>query len=144
MTDRVLVAVAVILSDTQILLSKRHDASHQGGKWEFPGGKVESDETVELALVREIHEELGLNVISQQPFIVIEHDYQDKQVRLDVRLVSEYSGQAEGKEGQLIQWFKPADLQDLDFPAANDEIVKSLYKYLTTEYTPSVESPDPR
>lgn len=144
MTDRVLVAVAVILAKDQILVSKRHDASHQGGKWEFPGGKVEPDETVDVALVREIREELGLTVIKQQPFMVIEHDYQDKQVRLDVRLVSEFSGEAEGKEGQLVKWITAADLRDLDFPDANDAIVKGLYEYLTTEYTPSAESPDPR
>jgi len=135
-TDRVLVAVAIILSENQILLSKRHDASHQGGKWEFPGGKVELNETVEQALLREIEEELGLQVIKQEPFIVIEHDYVDKQVKLDVRIVSKFSGKAEGKEGQLIRWVKAVDLLDLDFPAANAPIVKSLYQYLTTEYTP--------
>ncbi len=142
MTNRVLVAVAVILASEKILLSKRHAASHQGGKWEFPGGKVESDESVEQALVREIQEELGLTVIKQQPFIVIEHDYQDKQVRLDVRLVSEYVGKAEGKEGQLIRWVKATELQDLDFPAANEAIVSGLYEYLTTEYTPLAGNPD--
>ena len=136
MTDRVLVAVAIILSENQILLSKRHDASHQGGKWEFPGGKVELNETVEQALLREIEEELGLQVIKQEPFIVIEHDYVDKQVKLDVRIVSKFSGKAEGKEGQLIRWVKAVDLLDLDFPAANAPIVKNLYEYLTTEYTP--------
>ncbi len=136
MTDRVLVAVAVILSENQILLSRRHDASHQGGKWEFPGGKVELNETVEQALLREIEEELGLQVIKQEPFIVVDHDYFDKQVRLDVRIVSEFSGMADGKEGQLIRWVTAVDLLELDFPSANAPIVKSLYKYLTTEYTP--------
>ena len=136
MPDRVLVAVAVIISENKILLSKRHETSHQGGKWEFPGGKVEFNETVEQALVREIEEELGLQVIKQQPFIVIEHDYVDKQVRLDVRIVSEFSGKAVGKEGQLIRWVTAVDLIGLDFPAANTLIVKGLYQYLTKEYTP--------
>jgi len=135
-TDRVLVAVAVIISENQILLSRRHEASHQGGKWEFPGGKVELNETVEQALVREIEEELGLQVIKQEPFIVVEHDYVDKRVRLDVRIVSEFNGKPDGKEGQLIRWVTVLELLDLDFPAANAPIVKNLYKYLITEYTP--------
>ena len=142
MTDRVLVAVAVILFEDKILLSKRHDASHQGGKWEFPGGKVETDETVEQALIREIEEELGLYVTKQEPFLIVEHDYADKQVRLDVRIVSDFNGVAEGKEGQPIRWVRAVDLPVLGFPAANEPIVKGLYDYLTTAHTPSAENPD--
>ncbi|POP53560.1 8-oxo-dGTP diphosphatase MutT [Zhongshania marina] len=126
---RVHVAVGVIFnSQGQILIARRHDDAHQGGLWEFPGGKVESDESVCDALARELHEELGISIqaSSCKPLIEIRHDYSDKVVLLDVWTVSEFDGEASGKEGQPLRWVDRCQLSDYDFPAANIAIIGAL------------------
>ena len=122
--SRVHVAVGVIRNSAgEILISKRHLDSHQGGLWEFPGGKVEVGETVIQALQRELLEELGIRFVDAQALVEIEHDYSDKAVCLDVWLVDTFEGCAEGREGQPLAWVKPDQLQTYDFPAANQAIV---------------------
>ena len=129
MSDVVHVAVAVILRGQDILVSLRPDHVHQGGLWEFPGGKVESCESVCEALRRELNEELGIIVSTEpealEPLIRIQHDYGDKAVLLDVWKVLGFSGEAHGKEGQAVQWVSASQLDTLDFPAANQPIVKA-------------------
>ncbi len=121
---RVHVAVGVIRNSAgEILISKRHLESHQGGLWEFPGGKVEAGESVIEALQRELLEELGIRFADAQPLLEIEHDYSDKAVCLDVWLVDAFSGRAEGREGQPLAWVKPSRLQTYEFPAANHPII---------------------
>ncbi|MEC7550596.1 MAG: NUDIX domain-containing protein, partial [Pseudomonadota bacterium] len=79
------VAVAIIKNlNQEVLVALRPPGSHQGNLWEFPGGKLESGETVFSALQREVHEEIGLRVRKAYPFIKIQHDYGDKRVLLDV------------------------------------------------------------
>ncbi len=122
--SRVHVAVGVILNDAgEILISKRHVDSHQGGLWEFPGGKVEEGESIEAALDRELHEELGIRVTSCRAMLEVRHDYSDKQVLLDVWVIDGFSGEANGREGQPLRWCAPAALVDYEFPAANQPIV---------------------
>ncbi|ASJ98135.1 8-oxo-dGTP diphosphatase MutT [Shewanella marisflavi] len=124
---RVHVAVGIIFdTDNKILLAKRPQHLHQGGKWEFPGGKVEQGETTSEALIRELREEVALEVASTSPLMTISYDYPDKQVYLDIHTVKSFTGQAKGLEGQLIQWAELADLKDYDFPAANQPIVEKL------------------
>ena len=121
------VAVAVIVNEQQqILLALRHAHLHQGGKWEFPGGKIEPDETVEQAIIREIREEVALNVESTVPMMVLEHDYGDKLVCLHVHWVKEFNGNATGVEGQEIKWVDGSELNGLDFPAANKPIIEEV------------------
>lgn len=127
MTKRVHVAVGIILNSAQqILLAKRPDHLHQGGKWEFPGGKVESGETVTQALIRELKEEVALDVASSEPFMALSYDYPDKQVLLDIHTVSHFSGEAQGLEGQQIAWVNQGDLIDYDFPDANKPILDKI------------------
>lgn len=121
------VAVGVIQNPKgQVLIAKRPMHVHQGGLWEFPGGKVESGETVERALTRELNEELGINVLATAPLIQIRHDYGDKAVLLDVHWVRTFSGSARGAEGQDVRWVDVAALADYEFPAANVPIVKAI------------------
>lgn len=120
------VAVGVIIKGSQIFVSKRADDLHQGGLWEFPGGKVESDESVEQAMARELAEEVGIDVTHQQPFMLIEHDYGDKQVCLHVSVVDGFTGKPTGAEGQLTKWVAIDQLHTLAFPAANQDIVEKL------------------
>ena len=123
---RVHVAAAVIRGqDGRILLAKRPDHLHQGGLWEFPGGKVESGESVRAALARELKEELGIELQSARPLIKVRHDYPDKQVLLDVWEVSSFSGEPHGAEGQPLSWAAPRELGNYQFPAANLPIVSA-------------------
>ena len=121
---RVHVAAAVIRgTDGKILIARRADTQHQGGLWEFPGGKVEAGESVEAALGRELKEELGIVVEAARPLIKVQHDYPDKHVLLDVWEVSAFSGEPHGAEGQPLAWVSPRELADYAFPEANQPIV---------------------
>jgi len=125
------VAVGVITQvneagEVDYFLTKRLEQAHQGGKWEFPGGKVESDETIAQALARELKEEVAIEVLSCQPLVIIEHDYDDKSVCLEVFLVDNFDGVPKAQEGQGQGWFSLAELKLLEFPAANKEIIAKL------------------
>lgn len=129
MGKRVHVAVAVVRDQQgRILIARRPSEAHQGGKLEFPGGKVELGESVPQALQRELYEELGIHCTpaAMQPLIKINHQYADKSVCLDVWQLSSYSGHAYGKEGQPIFWLHADELQADDFPAANAPIISAL------------------
>ena len=130
---RVHVAVGVILdARNRVLITRRAAASHQGGLWEFPGGKVEEDEALQVALARELREELGILTIRTAPLLEVQHDYTDKAVLLDVHVVHEFSGEARGLENQPLQWVVAGDLRQYQFPAANEPIVEAVIKLLAS------------
>ena len=95
--------VAAVIRDAEdnILITRRAQHVHQGGLWEFPGGKREAGETAPQALARELNEELGIQVLEAVPLIKVNHDYGDKQVQLDVWTVTDFAGEAWGREGQI-------------------------------------------
>lgn len=121
-------AVAVIRRQNRVLIARRPDHVHQGGLLEFPGGKVESGESVQHALIREIAEETGLEVPGDSlwPLIGIRHNYGDKRVFLDVWGTDSVQGEPEGREGQMVSWRAIEELLDQDFPAANRPIIRAL------------------
>ena len=121
------VAVGVILDQSgNILIARRSAGSHQGGLWEFPGGKVEQGESLQLALARELLEELGIDIRHTTPLLEVQHDYGDKAVLLDVHVVWEFDGEALGCEGQPLVWVAPGDLAQYRFPQANVPIVAAV------------------
>jgi 8-oxo-dGTP diphosphatase len=121
------VAVAAIVnSQDQVLLSLRPDHVHQGGLWEFPGGKVEPNESVRQALEREIHEELGIHIGISRPLIRIHHRYPDREVLLDVWRIDAFGGEVAGREGQAVEWVPIRELGTRAFPAANRPIIHAL------------------
>jgi 8-oxo-dGTP diphosphatase len=117
------VAAVIVNGAHQVLLARRPLDRHQGGLWEFPGGKVEPGEDPREALARELHEELGITVRAARPLIKVRHAYADKTVLLDVWRVSSFSGEPHGREGQPIAWVAPEELPHRDYPAANLPIV---------------------
>ncbi|MDZ7750768.1 MAG: Nudix family hydrolase [Gammaproteobacteria bacterium] len=122
------VAAAVVTRDDgRILIARRPDDAHQGGLWEFPGGKVEAGETARRALVRELAEELAITVTACRPQLRVRHAYADRSVLLDVWRVTEWRGEARGREGQAVAWVTPAQLADFAFPAANRPIVAAAH-----------------
>jgi 8-oxo-dGTP diphosphatase len=128
-------AAVIRRADRSILIAKRPETAHQGGLWEFPGGKLEEGEPRLAGLVRELQEELGIRITNARPLIDIRHDYPDKSIRLDVWSVSAFSGEAHGAEGQQVRWVAPQDLGQYAFPAANKPIVLAAtlpQRYLIT------------
>lgn len=123
---KVHVAVGVILRDQHTFVCLRGAHQHQGGKWEFPGGKVDTGETVTDALCRELEEEVGIQVNASEPLTVIEHTYPDKHVVLDVHTVRDFAGTPHGREGQQSRWVALAALAPEEFPAANVPIIDVL------------------
>lgn len=119
------VVAAVVCNGDAVLVAKRPPAVHQGGKWEFPGGKVHAGESAREALVRELREELDIEVQAVYPLIAVHHTYPEKSVFLDVWRVTAYTGELRGREGQRIEWVEPERLSQLDFPEANRPIVQA-------------------
>ncbi|GIX31132.1 MAG: hypothetical protein KatS3mg124_1604 [Porticoccaceae bacterium] len=128
MDDPLHVVAAVIPSPEgdAVLLARRLACRHLGGLWEFPGGKVEPGETPRAALVRELCEELGIEVHAATPFLELVHSYPERRVRLDVWTVTAFTGTPSGREGQAIRWVTWAELPALPLPAANRPVVERL------------------
>jgi 8-oxo-dGTP diphosphatase len=137
--------VAGVLSDKagQVLIARRAAGTHQGGLWEFPGGKLEPGETPSAGLRRELREELGIKVLTSRRLIEVEHDYGDRPVRLDVHRVLSYQGQPQGCEGQPLAWRDPRHLDPADFPAADRPVITALKLPAVYTITPE-NAPDPR
>lgn len=137
------VAVGVLQGpDGRILIARRANDAHQGGLWEFPGGKVDAGETLIEALQRELQEELAIDVLASEPLIEIRHDYPDKSVLLQVCRVTAFEGEPHGAEGQPVQWVHPEALPDFAFPAANRPIVNAIRLPQTLLITGESESPE--
>lgn len=120
------VAVGVVLRDHKTYVCLRANDQHQGGKWEFPGGKVEKGEAPQEALHRELYEEIAIKTTNSEPLILIEHDYGDKCVRLHVFIVTGFDGEPTGAEGQPGKWLALDALEYSDFPAANRDIIDAV------------------
>lgn len=121
------VAVGVIKNLAgEVLLSQRHQTAHQGGLWEFAGGKFEAGETALQALARELFEELGITIQAVTPLITIKHSYADLIVHLHVFSVTAFLGTVTSREHQALQWVKPQNLSRYTFPAANQPIIRAV------------------
>lgn len=128
-------AAAVVAPDGRILIARRPLHLHQGGLWEFPGGKVEPGEDILRALSRELHEELGIDVVQARSFLRIPYRYPDREIVLDVWRVDAFSGVPHGREGQEVRWVALADLPHYAFPPPNRSIITALQlpdRYLIT------------
>ncbi len=119
------VAAVIHNPQGQILIAQRPLHKHQGGLWEFSGGKIDDGETAAQALVRELQEEIGITATQYRPLLTVEHHYSDKSVRLQIFRVTAFDGEAHGAEGQPILWVNPQDLKNYPFPAANIPILKA-------------------
>ena len=139
------VAVGVISNAVgEVLIARRPEHLHQGGLWEFPGGKLEVGETVVEALRRELLEELDIELERASPLLQVRHAYPDRRVLLDVWRVSAYRGEPRGLENQPIRWVSPQQLPSYNFPAANRPITAAarLPDYYAILNVGSEESPE--
>ncbi|EAS75243.1 8-oxo-dGTP diphosphatase MutT [Vibrio alginolyticus] len=127
---RIHIVAAIIFNQdkSKIFITKRPDDKHKGGFWEFPGGKVESGESIEHALARELEEEVGIEVTEQALFEHLEYDYPDKSLKFDFITVSKFSNEPYGREGQEGRWVEIRELGNYAFPEANVPILVRVVK----------------
>jgi 8-oxo-dGTP diphosphatase len=130
---RVLVsAVALIDTDGRILLAKRPEGKSLAGMWEFPGGKVEDGERPEEALIRELKEELGIDVEKSclAPLTFASHAYEDFHLLMPLYVCRRWKGIAAGLEGQELKWVKAKDLRNHQMPPADLPLIPHLMDLL--------------
>jgi 8-oxo-dGTP diphosphatase/A/G-specific adenine glycosylase len=121
------IGVAVIRDDRDLILIDRRLAKGLlGGFWEFPGGKIEGNETVQECIKREVLEEIGIEIAVDSHLITIDHTYSHFRVNLQVYNCRYLSGQARAIECEEIRWVTIQELDNYTFPAANQEIIRAL------------------
>jgi 8-oxo-dGTP diphosphatase len=126
---RVLVAaVALIDADGRVLMAKRPEGKSLAGLWEFPGGKVEANENLEAALIRELKEELDIDVTASclAPLTFASHAYDDFQLLMPLFVCRRWKGLPRAMEGQEIKWVRAKDLRGLAMPPADLPLIPFL------------------
>jgi 8-oxo-dGTP diphosphatase len=125
-------AVALVDGNGAVLLARRPEGKNLAGLWEFPGGKIESGESPEAALCREIAEELGLDVDPNdlEPLTFASHAYEDFHLFMPMWLGRRWCGEPVGREGQHLVWVQPEDLDRYPMPAADIPLVSVLREHL--------------
>jgi 8-oxo-dGTP diphosphatase len=126
------VAVALIDAAGKILLARRPEGKKMAGMWEFPGGKVDAGETPEAALVRELREELGIEVSANDlaPFVFASHPYDSFHLLMPLFLCRRWQGQPVPKEGQALAWVAPERLVEYPMPPADRPLIPMLRDFL--------------
>ena len=121
-------AVALIDVDGRVLLAERPHGKSMAGLWEFPGGKVEAGETPEVALVREMREELGIEICETclAPFTFASHAYEKFHLLMPLYLCRRWEGEVTPREGQKLAWVRANRLTDYPMPAADVPLVAML------------------
>ena len=125
---RMVVAAALIDRDGRVLLAERPAGKHLAGTWEFPGGKVEAGETPEAALIRELHEELGIDTEASclAPATFASHTYEDFHLVLMLYVCRKWRGTPHGHDGQRLRWERINDLFSIDMPPADRPLIGTL------------------
>lgn len=125
-------ACALIDPDHRVLLARRPEGKSMAGLWEFPGGKVEKNETPEACLIRELKEELNLDIIENclAPLTFASHAYSDFHLLMPLYVCRVWNGMPEPRENQTLKWVRAADLRDFEMPAADLPLVAFLRDYL--------------
>ena len=121
-------AVALVDADGRVLLAERPEGKHLAGMWEFPGGKVQPGETPEAALIRELAEELGIDVQASclAPFTFASYAYPDFHLLMPLYVCRKWRGIVSPQEGQRLKWVRPARLGDYEMPPADKPLVAML------------------
>ncbi len=120
------VSIGVIVKEGSVLVSQRNANTHCSLLWEFPGGKVSTNERVQVSLSREIFEEVNLSVKKATPLVQFRHQYEERIVIGYVWMVTQFLGLPVSKEGQPIKWVDINDLPMMPMPDANKVIISSL------------------
>lgn len=126
------VAVALVDADGRVLLAQRPEGKSMAGLWEFPGGKVEPGENPEDTLIRELHEELGIEVKAAclAPLTFASHRYEDFHLLMPLYICRRWTGDVRGREGQALKWVRPTRLRDYPMPPADEPLIPHLIDLL--------------
>lgn len=126
------VAAALVDSDGRVLIAQRPEGKQLAGLWEFPGGKVEPGETPEIALIRELEEELGIMVKQAclAPFVFASHTYETFHLLMPLYLIRRWEGEPEAKEHAALKWVRPNDMGQYPMPPADDPLVAWLRDFI--------------
>ncbi|OUR76486.1 NTP pyrophosphohydrolase [Alphaproteobacteria bacterium 46_93_T64] len=122
------VAVALVDDDNRVMIAQRPEGKSMAGLWEFPGGKVEANETPELALIRELKEELAIDVTEAclAPFTFASHTYEKFHLLMPLYVCRRWSGTPRPTEGQTLKWVRANTLKDYDMPPADIPLIAML------------------
>lgn len=120
------VAAALYDREGRVLIARRPAGSHQVGRWEFPGGKVAAGESEGAALVRELREELGIEVIAARPFMRLTHAYEERDVELSLWIVERFAGEPRSLDAQALKWVAPVQLSEEDILEADQPFIAAL------------------
>jgi 8-oxo-dGTP diphosphatase len=122
------VAVALVDVDGRVLIAQRPEGKSMAGLWEFPGGKVDAGETPEVALIRELDEELGIDVTENclAPFTFASHAYENFHLLMPLFVCRVWNGTVRSREGQALKWVRPLDLKNYPMPPADIPLVAML------------------
>ncbi|KEJ90692.1 8-oxo-dGTP diphosphatase MutT [Sulfitobacter donghicola] len=125
-------AVALIDVDGRVLLAQRPEGKSMAGLWEFPGGKIETGETPEAALIRELKEELGIDTWASclAPLTFASHSYEDFHLMMPLFACRKWEGTPQPREGQVLKWVKPNEMRDYPMPAADIPLIAVLRDWL--------------
>lgn len=125
-------ALAMVDADGRVLLGQRPEGKHLAGMWEFPGGKVDAGELPEAALIREIREELGVELCETcfAPLGFISHEYEKFHLLMLLYVAHRWEGIPHSREGQALTWKRPADMRALAMPPADVPLIHVLEEYL--------------
>jgi len=126
------VAVALLDADGRILLAQRPEGKHLGGLWEFPGGKIEEGETPEGALIRELAEELGIDIRASclAPLSFVSHSYENFHLLMPLYVCRQWRGEVTAREGQKLAWVRAQRLRDYPMPPADEPLIPVLQDWL--------------
>ncbi|MBF9031277.1 NUDIX domain-containing protein [Rhodobacterales bacterium HKCCE3408] len=132
MNTLLVAAVALVDPDGRVLLAQRPEGKSMAGLWEFPGGKVEAGETPEAALIRELHEELGIDTWASclAPLTFASHGYDDFHLLMPLFVCRKWQGIPSPREGQRLAWAPPARLRDYPMPPADLPLIPILRDWL--------------
>ncbi len=120
------VAVGILKRNNKVLVAERPLDKPYAGYWEFPGGKIETNESGDAALKRELHEELGIDVTTAKPWFEHIHHYPDKSVQLEMWLVEDFAGEPHSKENQALRWVTYPEMMDLNLLEGNWAIMDRI------------------
>ncbi len=125
-------ACALVDIEGRVLLAQRPEGKSMAGLWEFPGGKVEVGETPEETLIRELSEELAIDVTASclAPFTFASHSYDDFHLMMPLYLCRKWEGIPQPVEGQVLKWVRPLQMKDYPMPPADEPLVAMLRDFL--------------
>ncbi|WP_027163511.1 8-oxo-dGTP diphosphatase MutT [Mesorhizobium sp. WSM1293] len=125
-------ACALVDADGRVLLARRPQGKQLAGLWEFPGGKVEPGETPEQCIIRELHEEIGIetDIPCLAPLIFASHSYDDFHLLMPLFICRRFRGIAQPREGQALKWVRPKQMREYPMPPADEPLIPFLIDLL--------------